>query len=64
MSPDPATDLASLQALQQGEAAALNRLIARWQRPLHSFAFRYCQNRTDAEDLVAQAEPLVGALLN
>jgi len=51
---DPATDQASLLALQQGEAAALNRLIARWQRPLHSFAYRYCQNRTDAEDLVAQ----------
>lgn len=51
---DPATDNASLLALQQGEAAALNRLIARWQRPLHSFAYRYCQNRADAEDLVAQ----------
>lgn len=54
MSTDPATDQASLLALQQGEAAALNRLIARWQRPLHSFAYRYCQNQTDAEDLVAQ----------
>ncbi|MDQ5977553.1 MAG: Sigma-70 family polymerase sigma factor [Verrucomicrobiota bacterium] len=52
---DPATDQAALLALQQGDAAALNRLIARWQRPLHSFAYRYCQNRTDAEDLVAQA---------
>jgi RNA polymerase sigma-70 factor (ECF subfamily) len=51
---DPAIDTASLLALQQGEAAALNRLITRWQRPLHSFAYRYCQNRTDAEDLVAQ----------
>lgn len=55
MSNDPATDNATLLALQQGEAAALNRLIARWQRPLHSFAYRYCQNRADAEDLVAQA---------
>lgn len=54
MSNDPATDLACLLALQQGEAVALNRLIARWQRPLHSFAYRYCQNRNDAEDLVAQ----------
>lgn len=52
---DPATDQAALLALQQGDAAALNRLIARWQRPLHSFAYRYCQNRADAEDLVAQA---------
>lgn len=51
---DPANDQASLLALQQGDAAALNRLIARWQHPLHNFAYRYCQNRTDAEDLVAQ----------
>ena len=51
---DPASDQAGLLALQQGEASALNHLIARWQRPLHSFAFRYCQNRSDADDLVAQ----------
>lgn len=55
MQNDPATDQAALLALQQGDAGALNRLIARWQRPLHSFAYRYCQNATDAEDLVAQA---------
>jgi RNA polymerase sigma-70 factor (ECF subfamily) len=55
VSHDPATDQAALLALQQGDASALNRLIVRWQRPLHSFAYRYCQNRADAEDLVAQA---------
>jgi RNA polymerase sigma-70 factor (ECF subfamily) len=54
VSNNPAIDQASLLALQDGDAAALNRLIARWQRPLHNFAYRYCQNRTDAEDLVAQ----------
>jgi RNA polymerase sigma-70 factor (ECF subfamily) len=54
VSHDPATDNASLLALQQGEVAALNHLIARWQRPLHSFAYRYCQNGADSEDLVAQ----------
>ncbi len=54
MSTDPATDRASLLALQQGESAALNRLIARWQRPLLSFAYRYVQNATDAHDLVAE----------
>lgn len=54
MSTNPADDQANFLALQRGEAAALNRLIARWQRPLHSFAYRYCQNQTDAEDLVAQ----------
>ncbi len=54
MSSDPSIDLANLEALRRGETGALNRLIARWQRPLHSFAFRYCQNESDAEDLVAQ----------
>jgi RNA polymerase sigma-70 factor (ECF subfamily) len=54
VSTDPATDRASLQALQQGEAAALNRLIARWQHPLHHFAYRYTQNGADAHDLVAE----------
>ena len=52
---DPANDRTSLRALQQGEVVALNRLIARWQRPLHSFAYRYLQNNADANDLVAEA---------
>jgi len=50
---DPATDRASLSALQQGDTTALNRLIARWQRPLLGFAYRYVQNSADAHDLVA-----------
>src|SRR5476649_1351420 len=40
--------------LQRGDTSALNRLIARWQRPLLSFAFRYVQNSSDAQDLVAE----------
>jgi RNA polymerase sigma-70 factor (ECF subfamily) len=52
--PDPANDQSNLQALQRGEAAALNRLISRWKKPLHSFAYRYCQHQADAEDLVSQ----------
>jgi len=52
---DPANDRTSLRALQQVEVVALNRLIARWQRPLHSFAYRYLQNNADANDLVAEA---------
>lgn len=51
MSDDPPTP--SLQALQQGHAAALNEIIARWQRPLLAFAYRYTQNHADAHDLVA-----------
>ena len=39
--------------MQQGDTTALNRLIARWQRPLLSYAYRYVQNSADAHDLVA-----------
>ncbi|HEY4299572.1 MAG TPA: sigma-70 family RNA polymerase sigma factor [Candidatus Didemnitutus sp.] len=51
---DSSTDDVHLAALRQGEAAALNQLIARWERPLLSFAYRYVQNHADAEDLVAE----------
>lgn len=50
---DPASDQASLNALQHGDTMALNRLIARWERPLISYAYRYVQNSADAHDLVA-----------
>jgi RNA polymerase sigma-70 factor (ECF subfamily) len=55
VSTDPATDRASLIALQRGDAASLNRLIARWQGPLLGFAFRYLQNSADADNLVSEA---------
>jgi RNA polymerase sigma-70 factor (ECF subfamily) len=55
VSSDPATDRASLAELQRGHAASLNGLIARWQRPLLGFAYRYVQNSSDAQDLVAEA---------
>jgi RNA polymerase sigma-70 factor (ECF subfamily) len=55
VSNDPAIDRASLLALQRGDASELNRIIARWQRPLFGFAYRYAQNSADAEDLVAEA---------
>ena len=48
-------DLAALHALQRGDDTALDRLIVRWQEPLHRFAYRYVQNAEDAHDLVAEA---------
>jgi RNA polymerase sigma-70 factor (ECF subfamily) len=54
VSNDPAIDRASLLALQRGDTSELNRIIARWQRPLFGFAYRYVQNTADAEDLVAE----------
>ncbi len=54
MPSDPELDRASLAALQRGDTSALNRLIARWERPLIAFAYRYVQNSADAHDLVAE----------
>ena len=54
MNSEAASDLTCLQALQNGEDSALDQLIARWQRPLFAFAWRYVQNQTDARDLVAE----------
>jgi len=55
VSSDPAIDRASLVGLQRGDAATLNRLIERWQRPLLGFACRYARNAADAQDLVAES---------
>ena len=54
MNHDPAADLADLRALQKGEDAALNRLIARWERPLFAFAWRYVRSAPDAQELAIE----------
>lgn len=54
MNSNPDSDKAGLQALRDGHDSALDGLIARWQRPLFAFAWRYVQNTTDANDLVAE----------
>jgi len=54
VNPTPVSDQAALQALREGNDGALDGLIARWQRPLFAFAWRYVQNSTDAHDLVAE----------
>lgn len=50
---DPTEDHQLFVALQRGEDAALNRLIARWEQPLFAFAWRYLHHGADARDLVA-----------
>lgn len=47
-------DLADLHALQEGDERALDRLIARWERPLIAFAWRYLRHETDARDAAAE----------
>jgi RNA polymerase sigma-70 factor, ECF subfamily len=54
VSTDLATDRASLLAMQRDDSRALNQLVARWERPLFGFAYRYVQNSADAQDLVAE----------
>lgn len=53
MKADSDADRADLRLLGQGDDRALDRLIARWERPLLAFAWRYVRNGADARDLVA-----------
>lgn len=51
---DTQTDLRLLEELRNGRDSALNEIIDRWERPLLSFAWRYVQNESDAQDLVQE----------
>lgn len=48
------SDEETMLALQQGEELALNRLMARWERPLRSFLYRSTHNEHDALDLAQE----------
>lgn len=54
MSADPAADRADLHALQTGDDAALDRLVARWEQPLCAYAWRYLRNAEDARELALE----------
>lgn len=54
MPADP-NDAADLRALQAGSDRALDRIIARWERPLFSFAWRYLRHEADARDVAIEA---------
>jgi RNA polymerase sigma-70 factor, ECF subfamily len=51
---DTQTDLRLLEELRNGRDSALNEIMDRWERALTSFAWRYVQNQTDAQDLVQE----------
>jgi len=51
---DPAKDQAELLRLRQGDDGALDHIMARWERPLFAFAWRYLQNAADASELVTE----------
>lgn len=52
--PQPDSDLADWHALRAGNDDALARMIARWEKPLFNFAWRYVRNNADARDLSAE----------
>ena len=52
MNVDRSSDATRLSALRAGEGEAFDELVARWQRPLFAFAWRYVHQHADAEDLV------------
>ena len=54
MNANPANDRADFHLLQQGDDAALDRLIARWEQPLFAYAWRYLHNDADARDLAIE----------
>jgi len=51
---DADLDAVDMQALQQGEDRALDRLMTRWQVPLRSFLYRQTLNEEDALDLAQE----------
>lgn len=47
-------DTALMLRLQSGEDLALNELMAKWQKPLAHFIYRYIGNESDALDLAQE----------
>jgi len=53
--PTSPNDTADLHALQAGDERALDRLIARWERPVFAFAWRYLRHEADARDVAVES---------
>lgn len=54
MRPEDTSDADLMVELQEGRDGALSGLIARWQRPLLAFTYRYTQNQADSADIVQE----------
>jgi RNA polymerase sigma-70 factor (ECF subfamily) len=48
-------DAEDARRARAGDAAAFESLVRRWQGPLLSLAYRFCRDRTLAEDMVQEA---------
>jgi RNA polymerase sigma-70 factor, ECF subfamily len=47
-------DFACMVRLREGDDLALNELMERWQKPLHSFILRYVGNHADSVELAEE----------
>lgn len=54
MAADSSADRTDLLALQAGDDAALERIMARWEQPLFAFAWRYLRRATEARELAIE----------
>ncbi len=52
---DSESDAALMLRVQQQDTHAFERLMQRHSQPLHSFAYRHCQNADDAREIVQDA---------
>jgi RNA polymerase sigma-70 factor (ECF subfamily) len=48
-------DLADVECVLAGDVGAFEGIVRRWQGPLVNMAWRYCRDRTRAEDLAQEA---------
>jgi len=48
-------DLAEVERVLAGETAAFENIVRRWQNPLINLAYRFCRDRSRAEDLAQEA---------
>ena len=48
-------DEAAVERVLSGDATAFSAIVERWQAPLINLAFRFCRDRTRAEDMAQEA---------
>jgi RNA polymerase sigma-70 factor (ECF subfamily) len=55
MQPPHHDDLADVERVLAGDPSAFEGIVRRWQRPLVNLAYRFCRDRSRAEDLAQEA---------
>ena len=52
---DAGEDLSAVEKVLGGDIAAFERIVRRWQGPLVNLAYRFCRDRSRAEDMAQEA---------